>query len=49
MMAHRRPAWEIPLCVYAESRAKQRRDRDVLGTAHNQNELGRISILLAEV
>ena len=34
---------------YAESPAKQRRDRDVRDTAHNPNELGRICILLAGV
>ena len=35
--------------AYAESPAKQRRDRDVRGTAHNPSELGRICILLAGV
>ena len=35
--------------AYAESPAKQRRDRDVPDTAHNPNELGRICILLAGV
>ena len=35
--------------AYAESPAKQRRDRDVRDTAHNPNELGRICILLVGV
>ena len=35
--------------AYAESPAKQRRDRDVRDIAHNPNELGRICILLAGV
>ena len=34
---------------YAESPAKQRRDRDVRDTSHNPNERGRIQILLAGV
>ena len=35
--------------AYAESPAKQRRDRDLPDTAHNPNELGRIRILLPVV
>ena len=35
--------------AYAESPAKQRRDRDVRGSAPNPSELGRIRILLAGV
>ena len=35
--------------AYAESPAKQRRDRDMPDTAHNPNELGRIRILLPVV
>ena len=48
-MAHRTPGPEKNRFAYAESPAKQRRDRDVPGTAHNPNELGRICILLAGV
>ena len=51
--AHRTPGRGGSLCIRRkpneESPAKQRRDRDVRGTTHNPNELGRIRILLAGV